>query len=122
MKKKKKLKSKTKLKQEADKWFSLFIRKRDNGRCFTCDVQKDISEMQNGHYQSRRHLNTRYCEKNSNCQCVSCNIFLRGNLQLYAIRLQKKYGQGILKELFRKSHTLIKSDRKFYEDIIKKYK
>ena len=119
--KKKKLPTMKRLKKDADKVFSDFIRQRDKGRCYTCDNIKDWTEQQNGHYMSRRHTNTRYDEENCHCQCVSCNVFLRGNMPLYAIRLQKQYGNDILKDLFRKAHTTIKCDRLFLDKIIKKY-
>jgi len=124
MKKKKSRPKKTPIKQlksKADNVFSKWIRTRDNAVCFTCGKILGIKESQNGHYMSRRHTNTRYDEDNCHCQCVSCNIFQNGNMQIYAIRLEEKYGQGILKELFRKAHTIKKAERKFYEDIIKKY-
>ena len=118
---KKKQKTISQLKREADRVFGIWIRKRDNHRCYTCGYQKQPEETQCGHYMSRSHTNTRYNEKNCHCQCVACNIFKYGNMQIYAIRLQNQYGQGILKELFRKAHMIKKADRKFYEGIIKKY-
>ena len=56
-----------KLKKELDKWFSLYIRLRDseNGliQCFTCGTVKNYkSGMQNGHFQSRSHLATRFAK------------------------------------------------------------
>lgn len=117
----KKLKPISKLKKQADAVFSKWIRERDKGICYTCGIKKDPKEMQNGHYMSRNHTNTRYSEKNCHCQCVACNMFRSGNMQLYAIRLETQYGQGILKELFREAHTLKKCDREFLNNIIEKY-
>ena len=38
-------------------------------------------------------------ERNVHCQCTSCNRFKHGNLAVYALRLQQKYGNKILEEL-----------------------
>ena len=70
------MKTISKLKKELDKWFSLFIRLRDadsNGLvfCFTCGCSKYYKRgMQNGHFQSRKHLATRWDEENCQPQCV----------------------------------------------------
>lgn len=120
-KKKTRKKTKTKLKKKADKVFSDFIRQRDNGICFTCGNKKEWKYQQCGHFMSRSHTNTRYDEQNCHCQCVACNMFKGGNMPVYAIQLQKLYGNEILKELFKRANKIKKADNKFYEDIIKKY-
>lgn len=93
------LPSVSKLKKRADAVFSLYIRTRDNGVCFTCGVQRSIKEMQNGHFVSRVHNSLRFDERNCNCQCPGCNVFKHGNMDVYALRLTQKYGPSILAEL-----------------------
>ena len=74
------MKTISKLKKELDKWFSLYIRLRDATdeglvQCFTCGkVSHYKSGMQNGHFQSRKHLSTRWSETNCQVQCVGCNM------------------------------------------------
>ena|SRR3990167_4401952 len=97
--KKEKKKTVSKLKKELDIIFSRYIRYRDRGRCFTCGHVNDPKKMQNGHYVSRQYNNTRYDERNSNCQCFACNMFYGGQPDIYTLRLQEKYGEGIIKEL-----------------------
>jgi hypothetical protein len=41
----------------------------------------------------------RYCEKNVNGQCTTCNTFHEGNRQGYREGLIKKYGKSIIDEL-----------------------
>lgn len=94
------------LKKRLDAVFSLYIRNRDAGRCFTCGVQKPISQMQNGHYVSRSHNNTRFDEQNCHCQCVGCNVFKHGNMDVYATRLLETYGIGILTDLQRRKSVI----------------
>src|SRR3990167_1596747 len=88
-------KSISQLKKEADKIFSLFIRKKyanwkDEVRCFTCGKTFKISEIQNGHYISRIYTNLRWSEINCRPQCVGCNIFRRGAMDEFAIRLESE--------------------------------
>lgn len=115
----KKLITMKKLKEKADKVFSIWIRARDKNICFTCGKKTD--HPQNGHYISRRHTNTRYSKLNCHCQCVACNIFQKGNMQSYSINLIKLYGDGILQKLYREAHKTKKCDRTFLNNIIETY-
>ena len=86
-------------KKKVDKIFSKYIRLRDNGVCFTCMAKDSPKYMQAGHFVPRNISSTRFDERNVNCQCKGCNIFHSGRLDVYAVELEKKYGQGILQEL-----------------------
>src|SRR3990167_2510623 len=88
----------TTAKKAAWKPFSLFIRIRDKGICFTCGVQKPIKEMTAGHFRHSASK-TYFNEKNNNCQCTRCNYFLSGNLGIYAQKLDEKYGSGTADKL-----------------------
>jgi hypothetical protein len=117
----------SKLKKELDKWFSLYIRLRDseNGliQCFTCGTVKNYkSGMQNGHFQSRSHLATRFCEINCQPQCVGCNMFKQGEQYKFALALEAKYGEGTAEELQYKARQTIKLSRIDYEEKISYYK
>jgi hypothetical protein len=112
----------TRSKKEADKYFSLFIRKRDRGQCYTCGLKRTHKKMQNGHYEPRQHLGTRYCEINCHCQCYACNVAKKGNYTVYALNLQRDYGVGILEELNKKRNTITKLTKEDYKEIAKTYK
>jgi len=86
-------------KKELDRVFSIFIRQRDKGRCFTCSKKSEWKDTDAGHFVKRQHLATRWDERNVNCQCVACNCFRAGQKETYAVKLEKKYGFGILQEL-----------------------
>lgn len=94
-------KSVQQLKKIADKVVSEYIRRRDQGICFTCGNKKEWKYQQAGHYVSRVYGNLRYYEPNLNAQCYSCNVMRRGNMDEYAIRLQEKYGPKILEKLMK---------------------
>lgn len=109
------------LKKRADAVFSIWIRNRDSGICFTCGVQKPVAQMQNGHYVSRAHNSLRYDERNCHCQCVSCNVFRHGNMDTYALRLQEKYGPTILQDLDREKKKIKQLTKEELHAIINQY-
>lgn len=95
----KKKKTYAKLKEELDKVFSVFIRMRDRGICFTCYKKFDWKDTDAGHFINRNHLATRWLEENVHCQCQGCNRFRQGNKADYAVHLELMYGHGILQKL-----------------------
>ena len=122
------MKTISKLKKELDKWFSLYIRLRDatDGgmvQCFTCGVVKHYKQgMQCGHFQSRRHLPTRFDEQNCAPQCVACNMFRGGEQYKFATNLDAEYGEGKAEELEFLARQIIKLTRVDYEEKISYYK
>ncbi len=123
--KKPKKESLSKLKKKADTLFSIFIRKRDGGRCITCGKVQEWKYTDAGHYIPRDCLKLRYDERNVNCQCKVCNVFKKGNYHIYSLKMIEKYGDDVLYEL---DEILKKSKRKiekygvdFYKKIIEKY-
>jgi len=124
MKKKLKKKSISKLKKELDAVFSKYIRHKysKNGlvACYTCGAVKPIKEMQNGHFQSRKHLNTRWSEDNCRVQCVGCNVFKYGEQYKFGEKLKK---EGIdVEALIFKSRQLQKFNNVELQEMIIEYK
>ncbi len=122
----KKKKSFDQLKKDADAAFSNYIRERDLYTCITCGKFGGKSEIDCGHFVKRGDLLLRFNEINCNAQCKRCNHYLKGNDRVYSLKLEEKYGHGILQELERihleykaKSPQLRRSD---YEALIEEYK
>ena len=132
----KKVKSRTnkpltvaKLKPKVDAIFSKYIRLRDGQfkggawwcQCCTCERWIPLNEIQNGHFQSRRYMNTRYNEQNCNAQCVKCNIFNNGEQYKYGLFVDRKYGPGTSTKL----QKLAQVEKRFktweLEELIVKY-
>lgn len=112
----------SKLKKELDTIFSRYIRYRDGGQCFTCPNKNDPKKMQNGHFNPRQYLSTRWDERNNNCQCYACNMLYGGNPATYAKRLKEKYGEGIIEELEKGRWKVVKLSPIWYEEQIEIYK
>lgn len=112
------------LKKRLDKVFSEYIRrtkaKNEICICVTCGKRDHYKEMDAGHYVSRRHLSTRFDERNVWPQCKSCNRFNEGRKDEYALFLIRTYGDDILQEL---KELKDKPAYNFpYEDKIKEYR
>lgn len=103
------------------KLFSEYIRRTSGGKCFTCGVQKDWKMLHAGHYiRASAGLATYFDEQNVHAQCYACNIWRDGNSDEYALKLQEKYGEGILKELNKRKGQIVKNFP--YEEKIEYYK
>ena len=120
----------SKLKKELDTIFSVFIRLRSANeygmcQCFTCGKvgHYKTGGMQNGHFQSRKHLATRFSE-DGNCevQCVKCNVYAWGEQYKFALAIDAKYGEGRAHELQYLARTTLKISRIEYEEKISYYK
>lgn len=110
-----------------DRVFSEYVRLRDadsNGyiRCISCGKIAHWKESDCGHYVNRKHLSTRWNEKNCNAQCPACNRFDEGNMLGYTKGLVKKYGNSVLDELDVLKHQTSKMTDFEGELLIKHYK
>lgn len=101
-----KIKKPSQLKKELWKWFSLFIRLRDKGICFTCGRKSEGKGYHAGHFiaKSVGGLALYFHEKNVHGQCYNCNINLGGNQYIYGEKLGKK----VVKELFALKQVITK--------------
>lgn len=116
-----------KLKAEADKWFSQYIRYRD-GRythargweteCITCNRWLPLKQMQAGHFVTRAINDLRFDEENVNGQCLKCNVFGAGEQYKYSVAVDIKYGEGTATALMSRRSILHKFTRQELEEII----
>lgn len=112
----------TKLKKDADAWFSKYIRLRDSidgfAECITCGNSKPIKSMQNGHFVTRGSSSLRFDELNCNAQCPACNVFKAGEQYLYSKALDLKYGDGTAESLMERRFETKKWTAEELEKII----
>jgi len=114
--------SRSKLVKKLDTVFSQWVRlsKADkNGycTCVTCSKKLYWKEIQAGHFQSRKHYSTRWCELNVYPQCVGCNVFKYGEQYKYSLFLGKEAAEV----LYLKSKEIVKFANSDLEDMIKDY-
>ena len=87
--------SKASLVKEADRVFSLYIRARDKGKpCITCWAPWQ-ENFQCWHFMSRRHVNTRWLERNAHSQCPKDNLYGAWEQFLHAKAIDALYGSGV---------------------------
>lgn len=110
--------------------FSEYIRRRDAikfsgadfAKCITCSHVAHWKEFDCGHGISRRHLSTKFEEKNNHAQCKGCNGLKSGKQFEYMLAVDRKYGKGTSELLLLKSKQSVKWGRFEYEILIKEYK
>lgn len=109
-----------------DKVFSEYIRRRktknDIAECYTCGKKDHWKKLQCGHFQSRKHLSTRWDEKNCQVQCASCNIFRYGEQFRFGSRLVYEYGSDVALELEQQARIPSKFSNVDLEEKIEYYK
>lgn len=67
---------------------------------------------------SRRYMSTRFSEDNCRPQCVACNMFNQGNIQLYRHNLIKEIGEN---RVLLVEHKALNSVEKFSEFELKEF-
>ena len=87
-----KTKTLSKLKQDAQIVFNMYVRLRDQGKpCISCG---SFTGTQAGHYFSvGAYGGLRFNEDNCHLQCPACNMFKHGNLIEYGLNLRDRIGQ-----------------------------
>ena len=114
-------------KKTCDIWFSKYIRLRDADqygmcKCITCDTVKHWTEMDCGHFQSRRYLATRWDEKNAHAQCQRCNNFQGGEQYRHGHQIDLRYGEGTARFLEGQARLMHKYSKQEIMDLAKYYK
>ena len=117
----------SKLKKELDKWFSLYIRLKDSDdfgmvKCYTSGRFYHYKQIHAGHFMSRRHLATRWCDQNVKPQSAADNLFGQGEQFKFGNQLDSEYGIGTAEELQIKARQSCKISRSEYEEKISYYK
>lgn len=84
--------------------FSRYIRKRDNGVCFTCGEWRPWVEQHAGHWQVRNKHNTMFDEMNVQTQCPECNVAKSGMKNEFGARLVKLFGKKAVETLLYRSN------------------
>ena len=108
------------LKSQAQRAFNKYIKLRDSKRlCISCGKGPE----QAGHYIAQGSSGAlRYNEDNCHGQCVTCNLYMHGNLIEYRMGLVKRIGEKRVKYLEAHKHDIKKWTREELNELIKTYK
>ncbi len=112
------------LKRRAWTAFAKWTRTRDR-RCITCG--SPTTEAGHFIHNSDKINNVLggnalwYDERNINGQCTYCNCYRGGRLDVYAEKLEQKYGYGIIQELRKLYQTPKKWTREDLSTVALKY-
>lgn len=106
-----------------ERMFSRYIRMKNADhrgyvKCFTCSKIMHWSEMQCGHYVSRRNMCAKYLEINNNPQCHECNVIKYGNLDRYRRNIDKVHGAGMAEYIEEIGHKTCKYTKIDFIDLI----
>lgn len=98
---------------DADKYFSLFIRYRANWRCERCFKQYEVGSqgLHCSHFWSRSRESTRFDPLNCVAHCFGCHNLLGGNPELHREWKLKQIGQQQYDLLMVRAHQTQKKDR-----------
>ena len=108
------------LRKKAWALHSEYKRRKANGKCFTCNDQRDWKEQNAGHFIHKDCLD--FDDIAIQCQCVGCNKWKSGNLGEFAIRLIKKYGIEAVEAIREKANINHKFTIAELEEKIEYYK
>lgn len=98
---------------KADKYFSLYIRTRDNWTCQRCRKQytPPTSGLHCSHFIGRGKENTRFDPKNASAHCFGCHQWLTSHPAEHVAWKVEQIGQAAVDELILKSNMYCKKDR-----------
>ena len=95
-------------------------------QCISCGRWYPAKHIQNGHYFGRKFLATRFDEDNCYPQCMSCNVFNKGNYPEYTLGLIDKFGAKkfitLLEKLDNQRKEGLKISKAEYEEMTEDWK
>lgn len=112
--------------RKLDSEFSRFIRMKsaDEGgtvTCVTCGKLLHWKESHASHFISRRHMATRWDERNVHPCCPRCNVFEHGALEEYSRFILDTKGRETFDELLTAKRETKKWTRPEIESLISRY-
>jgi hypothetical protein len=105
--------------------FSLWVRKSNEVdglvECYTCGKRKPYKEMNAGHGIGGRNNAILFDERIVKPQCAGCNIWGRGQYQVFTRKLINELGLEVYDEIVKHSSDTIKYKASDFLDIEFKY-
>jgi hypothetical protein len=97
----------------ADKYFSLFIRYRDNWTCQRCLKRYEVGSqgLHCSHFWGRARESTRFDPENASAHCHGCHAFFTANPELHRAWKLNQLGQLAYDLLMIRADSRQKKDR-----------
>jgi hypothetical protein len=113
----------SRLRREAVRVFSLYIRNRDGWKCTICGASKDSGAViQNGHYVKRGKKAVTYDVVNCNAICAPCNYRDNIHHHHYERAIRNKWGNMAVDEMLSRADDIVYNERMVLEKVIKESK
>ena len=88
---------------KAWKLTSLYVRKKADGICYTCERKIEFKRLSAGHFREKRgNAGIFFDLRGLRAQCYYCNRRLHGAKDIYAMKLEKE-DPGVVEYLYKKS-------------------
>lgn len=119
--------TKSKAKQKAWKAFSLWVRLSNSDTegfvfCYTCGQKKHYKVMNAGHGIGGRNNAVLFDERIVKPQCVGCNIWGRGQYQIFTRKLIDELGLETYDEIVKHSSDTVQYKVNDYLEMEKEFK
>ena len=88
--------------------------------CFTCGVKKKWQDIHCGHFVNRQHLGLRWEPMNTKPQCPNCNVTLRGNIKVFAEKLNQER-KGLADQLLEMAREVAKPTKNELKELLSNY-
>lgn len=90
--------------------------------CYTCDRVMRWKTAQAGHFVGGRSSAVLLNEEVIRPQCIKCNVMLRGNYQIFTLRMVAEVGIKKVEELLDLKGRVVKFSRADLEEKIQAYR
>jgi rubredoxin len=99
---------------QADKYFSLFVRTRDNWTCQRCGHQftPPTNGLHCSHFMGRGKEGTRFEPMNADALCYGCHQYFTSHPAEHLMWQVERKGQKMIDQLIVQSNTYKRKDRK----------
>lgn len=89
--------------------------------CYTCGKKQHYTQAQCGHFISRSNMATRFMPHNTKIQCVSCNEYKSGNIDVFMANLEQNQN-GIVQWLQEQGRSVNKPTISDLKELLNEYR
>lgn len=115
------------LKKKCNQVFSEYVRRKyanagGYASCYTCGTTTEWSSLQCGHGIGGRRNAVLYDEEICRPQCVGCNVFKKGQYEVFTLKMIKEHGTDWWEKKLDAARLPVKYTSSDIESLIETYK